>query len=67
MATLVLGAVGSAIGGAFGGAILGFSGAAIGALPPSSRWVRLMVLVAASMILRPVAMSPVMEIIATAG
>ena len=30
MATLVLGAVGSAIGGAFGGAILGFSGAAIG-------------------------------------
>ena len=30
MATLVLGAVGSAIGGAFGGTILGFSGAAIG-------------------------------------
>ncbi len=30
MATLVLGAVGTAIGGAFGGAILGFSGAAIG-------------------------------------
>ncbi len=30
MATLVLGAVGSAIGGAFGGAVLGFSGAAIG-------------------------------------
>jgi hypothetical protein len=30
MATLVLGAVGSAIGGTFGGAILGFSGAAIG-------------------------------------
>ncbi len=30
MATLVLGAVGSALGGAFGGAILGFSGAAIG-------------------------------------
>jgi len=30
MATLVLGAVGSAIGGAFGGAILGFSGEAIG-------------------------------------
>ncbi len=30
MATLVLGAVGSAIGGAFGGAILGLSGAAIG-------------------------------------
>ena len=30
MATLVLGAVGSAMGGAFGGAILGFSGAAIG-------------------------------------
>ncbi|MFN3576341.1 MAG: glycoside hydrolase TIM-barrel-like domain-containing protein, partial [Tabrizicola sp.] len=30
MATLVLGAVGSAIGGAFGGAILGFSGAVIG-------------------------------------
>lgn len=30
MATLILGAVGSAIGGAFGGAILGFSGAAIG-------------------------------------
>lgn len=30
MATLVLGAVGSAIGGAFGGAILGISGAAIG-------------------------------------
>jgi GTA TIM-barrel-like domain/Putative phage tail protein len=30
MATLVLGAVGAAIGGGFGGAILGFSGAAIG-------------------------------------
>ena len=30
MATLVLGAVGTAIGGAFGGAILGFSGAAVG-------------------------------------
>ena len=30
MATLVLGAIGSAIGGSFGGAILGFSGAAIG-------------------------------------
>ncbi|MDZ4394695.1 MAG: hypothetical protein U1B82_17205, partial [Cypionkella sp.] len=30
MATLVFGAVGTAIGGAFGGAILGFSGAAIG-------------------------------------
>ena len=30
MATLVLGAVGSAIGAGFGGAILGFSGAAIG-------------------------------------
>jgi hypothetical protein len=30
VATLVLGAVGTAIGGAFGGAILGFSGAAIG-------------------------------------
>ena len=36
MATLVLGAVGSAIGGAFGGAILGFSGAAIGGFIGSS-------------------------------
>jgi hypothetical protein len=32
MATLILGAVGTAVGGAFGGAILGFSGAAIGGL-----------------------------------
>jgi hypothetical protein len=36
MATLVLGAVGSAIGGAFGGTILGLSGAAIGGLVGSS-------------------------------
>lgn len=32
MATLVLGAVGTAIGSGFGGAVLGFSGAAIGGM-----------------------------------
>lgn len=35
MATIVLGAVGTAIGGGFGGAVLGFSGAAIGSMVDS--------------------------------
>jgi hypothetical protein len=38
-----------------------------GALPPSSRWVRLTVLAAASSIFLPVATSPVSEIMSTAG